>query len=61
LGAPFLMSKHSYRNLSVSKFKPFAADFRSRTCGASHRPWDVRHAQLAAANHLKFENRVGLL
>jgi hypothetical protein len=40
----------------VSKFEPFATDFRLRTCGTACRPQDVRHAQLAVANHLKFEN-----
>ena len=40
----------------VSKFEFWAADFRLRTCGALHRPQDVRRAQLTAAHHLKFEN-----
>ena len=40
----------------VSKFESWAADFRLRTCGALHRPQDVRYAQLAAAHLLKFEN-----
>lgn len=38
-----------------SKFEPFFANFRLRTCRAARGPADVRYVQLVAKNHLKFE------